>query len=94
MEAEDGIVGVTVYTDGSGIHADHPDTVRLGWSFIFINKNNRCVAIARGAPPDYVGDITGAEALAILQAVRSVMHGSTYKSDCRPGVDANQLGQG
>ena len=40
-----------VYTDGSRIHDVHPDTLRLGWAFVVLDRQEQVVAIARGVPP-------------------------------------------
>ena len=83
----------TVYTDGSRIHANHPDTRRLGWSFVVLSEDGRVVAAARGSPPAHVHDIPGAEAWAILQAVAYALPGSSFWSDCKPCVDALHAGR-
>ena len=93
MEPHDGVVKGTVYTDGSRINNNHPDTKRLGWAFVVMDQHNHCIAIARGSPPDYIRDVPGAEAWALVQATRHVMHGSIFKSDCKPCIDAIQLGR-
>ena len=83
----------TVYTDGSRIHDDHPDTRRLGWSFVVLNGAGHVIAAARGSPPAYVHDIPGAEAWAILQASAFALPGCTFWSDCKPCVDALHAGR-
>ena len=83
----------TVYTDGSRIHGDHPDTRRLGWSFVVLNDAGHVIAAARGSPPHYVHDVPGAEAWAILQASAFALPGCKFFSDCKPCVDALRAGR-
>ena len=82
-----------VYTDGSRIHDGHPDTQRLGWSFVALNGDGHVIAAARGTPPWYITDIPGAEAWAILQAAAYARPGSQFFSDCKPCVDAIHSGR-
>ena len=44
--------------------------------------------MARGTPPSWVIDIPGAEAWALYQAGSKAEPGSTFRSDCKPCVDA------
>ena len=82
-----------VYTDGSRIHDGHPDTLRLGWSFVVLDDTGHVIAAARGTPPSYVTDIPGAEAWAILQATAFARPGCRFFSDCKPCVDAIAAGR-
>ena len=93
QQGYNGHVGGVIYTDGSRRFNHHPDTQRLGWSLVVLDKCNHVVAIARGATPDYVDDIPGAEAWAILQAAAIAAPGSVYRSDCKPCVDAIHAGR-
>ena len=93
QDALGGHIQGKVYTDGSRIHDVHPDTMRLGWAFVVLDQHDHIVAIARGVPPDYVRDIPGAEAWALLQASSLALAGSTFKSDCKPCVDAIHAGE-
>ena len=88
-----GHVRGVIYTDGSRRFDRHPDTLRLGWSMVVLDRHNHVVAIARGATPDFVDDIPGAEAWAILQAAAIAAPGSTFRSDCKPCVDAIHAGR-
>ena len=83
----------TFYTDGSRIHDLHPDTIRFGWSFVVLDRNNHTIAAAHGSAPAFVTDIPGAEAWAILQAVGVAVLGSSFRSDCKPCIDAILAGQ-
>ena len=83
----------TVYTDGSRVHDGHPDTRRLGWSFVVPDEAGLVIAAARGSPPRYVSDIPGAEAWAILQATAFARPGCRFFSDCKPCVDAIAAGR-
>ena len=93
QEGLGGHISGSVYTDGSRIHDVHPDTMRLGWAFVVLDRHNHVVAIARGVPPEHVRDIPGAEAWALLQATSIALAGSTFKSDCKPCVDAIHAGR-
>ena len=47
------------------------------------------LAIARGLPPDWVTDIPGCEAWAVLQAAALAQPGGvTFNSDCQPCIEA------
>ena len=92
QEGLEGFVKGQVYTDASRVHDFHPDTMRLGWAFVVLDKFNHVVAIARGSPPYYIDDIPGAEAWALVQATSSALPGSTFTSDCKPCIDAIHAG--
>ncbi len=78
-----------VYTDGSRIDAEiDQDVARLGWSVVVVEDDGRIVASAKGIPPEWIIDIPGAEAWAILQGTNIVMPGSPYRVDCKPCIDA------
>ena len=81
------------YTDGSRIHNQHPDTLRLGWAFAAINSDGMVIAAASGVPPSYITDVPGAEAWAILQAAAHALPGSCFRSDCLPCVSAIASGR-
>ena len=67
--------------------------MRLGWAFVVLDRLKHVFAIARGVPPEHVRDIPGAEAWALLQATTIALAGSTFKSDCKPCVDAIHAGR-
>ena len=92
QEGLSGHVSGAIYTDGSRRFDLHPDTMRLGWSLVVLNRHNHVVAIARGATPDFVDDIPGAEAWAILQAAAIAVPGSTFRSVCKPCIDSIHAG--
>ena len=93
MADDSGFAKGVFYTDGSRIASSHPDTLRLGWSFVVLDHLNHTIAAACGVPPYYVVDIPGAEAWALLQALSVAMLGSTFRSDCKPCIDAIHAGQ-
>ena len=76
------------YTDGSRRDILHPDTVRMGWSFVVIDSTGQLIAAARGCPPLYITDNTGAEAWALLQAIAYSGGGSQFRTDSKPCVDS------
>ena len=90
---QSGLVSGVFYTDGSRIASSHPDTTRLGWSFVVLDRHNHTIAAAHGSPPAFVTDIPGAEAWAILQAVSVAILGSSFRSDCKPCIDALHAGR-
>ena len=74
-----------VYSDGSRIDAEVDQAVaRLGWSAVVVDDSGRTVASAKGIPPEWIIDIPGAEAWAILQGIGMVMPGSPFRVDCKP----------
>ena len=81
-----------IYTDASRVDDDHPDTMRLGWAFVVLDRLNHVTAVARGVPPHFVDDIAGAEAWALLQAATVSLPGSTFYSDCKSCVDLVHAG--
>ena len=76
------------YSDGSRMDEKHQSMVRFGLAFVALDPDERIVAIARGTPPHWVTDIPGAEAWALVQAGLKAEPGSTFRSDCKPCVDA------
>ena len=86
------IIGV-FYTDGSCRDAQHGDTKRLGWSFVVMGPGERVIAAARGYPPAFITDNTGAEAWALLQAIAFCGGGSSFRSDSKPCVDGIASGR-
>ena len=82
-----------VYTDGSRIDAEiDPEVARLGWSAVVVDDSGRTIASAKGIPPEWIVDIPGAEAWAILQGTGMVMPGSPFRVDCKPCIDAIHRG--
>ncbi len=76
-----GIPVAVVYTDGSMVDGPSRLTARLGWSFVAVDAQGRIVVSASGVPPPWVRGIAGAEAWALLQAVREAAPGSVFKTD-------------
>ena len=78
----------TVYPDGSWL--DGPGALaRGGWAFVVVDEIGQVLAIARGLPPNWVTDIPGCEAWAVLQAAALAEPGKVdFKSDCQPCVNA------
>eukprot|EP00973_Karenia_brevis_P077726 10801214-Karenia_brevis.AAC.1 len=58
----------TIFTDGSRFDGPHQLLARNGWAFICVGSEGETVAEAQGVPPDWINDIPGCEAWAILQA--------------------------
>jgi hypothetical protein len=58
----------TVYSDGSRLDGPDPKLARNGWAFVVVNSEGAVIAKAQGVPPDWITDIPGTEAWAILQA--------------------------
>ena len=88
-----GSISGTFYTDGSCRDVQHTDLKRLGWAFVVIGPGGRVIAAARGCPPIYITDNTGAEAWALLQAVAFSAEGCGFRSDSKPCVDAIARGR-
>ena len=89
---EDQFVRGRFYTDASRIANGHPDTLRLGWSFVALNDQDEVIAVASGVPPSYVDDVPGAEAWALFQATGVADYESTFRVDCKSCVDAVHAG--
>ena len=83
-----GVVKARFYTDGSRMDEKRGDMIRFGWAFVAMDHEERIVAIARGVPPHWIVDIPGTEAWALHQARIHAEPGSTFRSDCKPCVDA------
>ena len=83
----------TVYTDGSRL--DGPDDLlaRNGWAFVVFNEDGEMIAAANGVPPDWITDIPGAEAWAVIQAAMRAEPECTYMVDCEPCVKAFHMGK-
>ncbi len=83
-----------VYTDGSGVDPTTPAITRLGWSFVVADDERNTIATARGAVPEWIGDVPGAEGWALLQAIMKAEPGCIFKVDCKHVVDAVHRGPG
>ncbi len=59
---------------------------------VVVKDDGRIVASAKGIPPDWIVDIPGTEAWAILQGTNITMPGSPYRVDCKPCIDAIHKG--
>ena len=78
----------TVYPDGSWLDGPGP-LARGGWAFVVTDILGEVLAIARGLPPNWVTDIPGCEAWAVLQAAALAQPGGvTFNSDCQPCIKA------
>ena len=76
----------TVYPDGSWLDGPGP-LARGGWAFVVVDRIGEVLAIARGLPPNWVTDIPGCEAWAVMQAAALAEPGKVnFKSDCQPCV--------
>ena len=57
-----------VYSDGSRLDGPSALLARNGWAFVVVDEWDNVVALANGLPPDWIDDIPGTEAWAMLQA--------------------------
>ena len=77
-----------VYPDGSWLDGPGP-LARGGLAFVVTDVLGEVLAIARGLPPDWVTDIPGCEAWAVLQAAALAQPGQIeFMSDCQPCIKA------
>ena len=83
----------TIYSDGSRLDGHNPMLARNGWAFVVINAEGEIIAKAQGVPPNWITDIPGTEAWAILQAAMLAEPGCQYRIDCKPCVDAIHWGK-
>jgi hypothetical protein len=83
----------TVYSDGSRLDGPTQLLARNGWAFVVVDPQGHIVASASGATPDWVDDIPGAEAWALLQAASRAEPGCAYRVDCEPCVKAVHRGR-
>ena len=81
-----------IYSDGSRLDGPGPLLARNGWSFIVLDEDENLIAAAYGVPPDWVDDIPGTEAWALMQAALFAIPGCQYFVDCQPCVDAVHKG--
>jgi ribonuclease HI len=78
----------TIYPDGSWLDGPGP-LARGGWAFVVVDEIGQVLAIARGVPPNWVTDIPGCEAWAVMQAAAISEPGRVaFRSDCQPCVKA------
>ena len=68
------------YTDGSRLDGPVALVARNGWAFVVVGAEDQVIAVARGTPPDWIDDIPGTEAWALLQAVLTVFPDSRLRS--------------
>ena len=57
-----------VYSDGSRLDGPSALLARNGWAFVVVDDLNNIIALASGLPTDWIDDIPGTEAWAMLQA--------------------------
>ena len=81
-----------VYSDGSRLDGPTPLLARNGWAFVVINGDGELIASASGLPPDWVDDIPGTEAWAVVHAGMHAEPGCEFYVDCQPCVDAFKAG--
>ena len=82
-----------VYSDGSRLDGPTPLLARNGWAFVVMDEDDSIVASAYGLPPDWVVDIPGTEAWALLQAASLAEPGCGFFVDCEPCVKAVHEGR-
>ena len=80
------------YSDGSRLDGPMALLARNGWAFVAVNDDDEIFAIAYGLPPEWIEDIPGTEAWALLQAASLALPGTTFFVDCQPCVDAVHKG--
>ena len=83
----------TFYTDGSRIDDDYVNCKRFGWAFVAVDSIGRRLGAASGVPPPWIESITGAEAWALLMAVRSAAPGASFKTDSLNCADTIRKGK-
>jgi hypothetical protein len=93
VKPADGVVTGTVYTDGSRLD-QALGIPRNGWAFVAVDAHGTVTASAFGLPPDWITDIPGTEAWALLQAALVSLPGTQYRVDCEVVVRAVRAGVG
>ena len=76
----------TIYTDGSMIDGPSTLTGRVGYGLVAINNDGEVTAKAFGTPPQWIDSVPGAEAWALLEALRNSVPGCRIRSDCESVV--------
>ncbi len=71
----------TFYTDGSVVDKNVAGCSVAAWAFAAYDDQGGLVAAASGLTPNWIMEINGAEAWAILSAARNAGPGSTYITD-------------
>ena len=89
---EGGWICGKVYSDGSRVDGPSKLLARNGWAFVALDVDGQVTAAANGVTPNWVDDIPGAEAWAVLQAASRAEPGTQYRVDCKPCVDAFHKG--
>ncbi len=70
-----------VYTDSSATDPRFIETRRIGWAMVGIDGEGNFVMVASGVAPDWVTDIVGGEAWALVQAAAEWAPGSSGITD-------------
>ena len=84
----------TFYMDGSCFEGNIPELSRCGWGFVCVDEQGKVIGSAYGTCPDWINDIGGAEAWAMLQAALCAMPGrAKYWTDCQPLLTMISKGQ-
>ena len=83
----------TVYSDGSLLDAEHPDTARAGWAFVVFSDSGRMSAAASGVPPPWIRTSSSAEIWAFYMAIVHAMPGCCYRIDSKTCVQRFQRGE-
>ena len=81
------------YTDGSLVDGPTQLLARTGWAFVAVGPDGRSTGADHGTPPPCIRCIDGAEAWALLQAIRSAAPGSQYRTDSESCVLSRQQGR-
>ena len=69
-----------VYSDGSRLDGPCPLLARNGWSFIVLDEDENLIAAEYGLPLDWVDDVRGTEAWAMMQAALFAILGCNSSS--------------
>ena len=83
-----------IYTDGSRIDGSDSRTGRSGLAFVVLDEAGAIIARACGVPPEWIDDIPGTEAWALLQAATGAEPVCVVFCDCQPCVKAAHAGAG
>ena len=83
----------TIYSDVSRLDGPATLLARNGWAFVVLDANCVIIATACGVPPEWITDIPGTEAWAVIQAAFGAELGCSYTVDCEPCVKAFHMGR-
>ena len=92
---EDWIIpaGSTIYTDGSMIDGPTRTLSRVGFGFAGYDEEGNVIAKAFGTPPAWIDTVPGAEAWAVVEALRNSVPGIIIWSECLSVVNRFKAGR-